>query len=1346
MPSVKSIFLPFPLIPIFSLLFGCTSGVNQGGGSDTRRPELVQTGILGQISSGEAHTCALSGRSEVACWGEGGNGRLGNGDTSGTYREYAVTVVTAIGSTSPLENIVQISSGSSHTCALSYRGEVVCWGEGSNGRLGNGDNSGADKAYPVSVLEAADGATPLGDIVQISAGGGHTCALTFRGSVVCWGEGSSGELGDGSFLSKNTPVAVINSEDSTEPLMNVVQISSGDAHTCALTSRREVVCWGNGDSSRLGHDDPLNGNKNYPVAVVAADGESGLLQGIEQIDSGRNHSCAVTFGGGVVCWGAGLSGQLGNDNLIAGSTPVTVVNGSAGTGPLGDIVQVSTGDLHTCARTSGEEVRCWGRGIEGQLGSDESTDKDHPVTVVEEDGSSNPLTEIVQISSGGDYACALTYGGSVVCWGSGLEGRLGNGDIDDKDHPVTVVDGNSSPLRLGIRKLLWGCYDSGTCRRLGSTNFYKNDGDGVWGQISSGGEHTCALASRGKVLCWGGGGSGQLGNDDVLDKDHPVEVVDGDGSATSLEDIVQLSAGDYHTCALKTGREVRCWGLGTSGQLGNDDTADKDHPVTVVEASGSTNPLGDIIQISSGANHVCAVTASRGVVCWGQGTGGELGNNDVVNKAHPVTVVAENGGTGLLADIVQVSSGWSHTCALKSEGEVVCWGKGDVGQLGNNGTEDLSSPVAVMESVGSSEPLTDIIQISSGKEHTCALTIYGRLLCWGRGEAGQLGNNRIDNKHAPVAVVNGDDNTASLNNIVRINAGYEHTCALTEREKVLCWGNGANGRLGDDNASDANKIHPVSVVESEGSTNSLADIVEISSSREHTCALTSSGAVLCWGSGANGRLGNDGTDNQYAPVAVVEGDGGAWPLRLGVHRRAWACYRDGTCQERPLPDFYQNDGGGVLGQLTVGEYHTCALTSAGEVRCWGKGGDGQLGNDELADKDHPVTVVDGDGSTNPLGGIIQVSGGKSSTCALTFQGEVVCWGDGSKGRLGNNSNSDRDHPVSVVDEDGNPLSDIIQISAGWEHACALTSSREVWCWGEGDNGQLGNGDVSGSDKRYAVGVVSGDGSTARLVDIVQIDSGGRHTCALTARGEIVCWGGGGDGQLGNDDSNNKNYYPVNVVEAGGSTVPLAGIVQISAGESHTCALTSLGEVACWGNSAGGRLGDNISPEQDRGYPLKVVDGDGSTTPLKDIVQIAAGHKHTCALTSSGEVRCWGKGENGRLGNDGTSDKNYPVTVVDGDSGTNSLANIVYIGPGKGDHICALTSGGEVVCWGSGDHGQLGNDRSGEGRTENIYNRDHPVSVVDGDGSTTAINIGTKKHSWVCYKDGTCNFLHFSDSY
>ena len=156
---------------------------------------------------------------------------------------------------------------------------------------------------------------------------------------------------------------------------------------------------------------------------------------------------------------------------------------------------------------------------------------------------------------------------------------------------------------------------------------------------------------------------------------------------------------------------------------------------------------------------------------------------------------------------------------------------------------------------------------------------------------------------------------------------------------------------------------------------------------------------------------------------------------------------------------------------------------------------------------------------------------------------------------------------------------------------------------------------------------------------------------MTSTGGVKCWGLGNYGALGNDGTDVKDH-PVDVVDGDGSSTPLAGIVQVSAGTDHTCALTSTGGVKCWGLGNYGILGNDGTDGED--HPVDVVDGDGSSTALTGIVQISAGNAHSCALTSTGGVKCWGNGVNGRLGNDGTDGKDHPVDVVDGDGSSTAL--------------------------------------------------------------------------------------------
>ena len=374
-------------------------------------------------------------------------------------------------------------------------------------------------------------------------------------------------------------------------------------------------------------------------------------------------------------------------------------------------------------------------------------------------------------------------------------------------------------------------------------------------QIATGGYHTCALTSSGNVKCWGYGGNGELGNNGTESKSYPVSVVDGSGSTTALAGIVQISAGHSHTCALTSSGNVKCWGNGGQGRLGNDGTENKSYPASVVDGSGSTTALAGIVQISAGDSHTCALTSSEHVKCWGQGGGSQLGNNGYYNKSYPVFVVDGYGNTTTLAGIVQISAGGYHTCALTSSGNVKCWGN-DSGRLGLGnwrsrrrfGTAPKSYPVSVVDGSGSDTVLAGIVQISAGYTHTCALTSSGNVKCWGDGGHGQLGNDGTVATSYPVSVVDGNGSTTVLAGIVQISAGGYRTCALTSSGNVKCWGYGSSGQLGNNGTE--NTSYPVSVEDGSGSATPLVGIVQISAGYTHTCALTSSGNVKCRGSGS----------------------------------------------------------------------------------------------------------------------------------------------------------------------------------------------------------------------------------------------------------------------------------------------------------------------------------------------------------------------------------------------------------------------------------------------------------------------------------------------------------------
>ena len=497
-------------------------------------------------------------------------------------------------------------------------------------------------------------------------------------------------------------------------------------------------------------------------------------------------------------------------------------------------------------------------------------------------------------------------------------------------------------------------------------------------------------------------------------------------------------------------------------------------------------------------------------------------------------------------EAASVSTGGVHTCALTKLGGVKCWGENNNGQLGDGTTADTTTPVAV---IGLD---SGAVAVSVGAGHPCALTDAGGVKCWGANWTGQLGDETENNSSTPVDV-------RGLGfGVTAVSVGAIHTYALTTSGGLKCWGSNGRRKFMDSNI--LTSLTPVNVT---GLDN---DIAAVSTGVLHTCALTISGGVKCWGENSSGQLG-------YGTSKPLKGPMTAARLSTGV------------------------------AAVSVGYFHTCALTTSGGVKCWGNNDGGQLGDGTTIHRSTPVDVI---GLTS---GVASISIGSFHSCALTNMGRIKCWGSNHRGQLGNRTRShDNSTPVDVE----GLTNGVTSVSARGAYTCAVIAGGAVKCWGDNLGGQLGSGAVLG---RATPVIVGGMTNGAAMVS-----AGNRHTCAVTTAGGAKCWGSNGAGQLGDG----TDTYRDHVVEV--THLP-DQVTSIGTGWAHSCALTTIGGVKCWGSNPSGQLGDGTFVR----YSFTPVDVKGLTNRVSSI---SVGSNHNCAITEAGGVKCWGSNNNGQLG-DGT---------------------------------------------------------------------------------------------------------------
>ncbi len=386
------------------------------------------------------------------------------------------------------------------------------------------------------------------------------------------------------------------------------------------------------------------------------------------------------------------------------------------------------------------------------------------------------------------------------------------------------------------------------------------------------------------------------------------------GPTQSATKIVTPNGFSFASSCAISGSQAFCWGYNASGQIGDGTTTQRNTPVPVSTAGVLNNKV--VTDLTIGTWFTCAVASSQ-AFCWGENAYGSLGDNTTNQRTTPVAVTTSgvlNGRT-----VTRVEAGGRHACAI-ADGQAFCWGANSTGQLGDSSTTQRTTPVTVTQAAGllAGKVVTDI----SGGRVTTAAATYGttcaiassQAFCWGQNTNGQVGDSSTTQRTAPVAVTQAAGLLAGRV-VTDISVGDNHTCAIAEGQ-AFCWGNNANGQLGD--SSTTQRTAPVLVTQTAGILGGKV-VTDISAGANSTCAIAN-GQAYCWGANTYGQLGDGTTSQRTSPVAVSTA---------------------GVLNGKVITDIGSNG------------FHACAIAE-GQIYCWGRNQNGQLGNNTTTDSSLPL--------------------------------------------------------------------------------------------------------------------------------------------------------------------------------------------------------------------------------------------------------------------------------------------------------------------------------------------------------------------------------------------------------
>jgi len=691
------------------------------------------------------------------------------------------------------------------------------------------------------------------------------------------------------------------------------------------------------------------------------------------------------------------------------------------------------------------------------------------------------------------------------------------------------------------------------------------------------------------------------------------------------------------------------------------------YPITITHID-----WGQTLKVTTGWSHTVVLKTDGTLWAFGENSRGKLGDGTTTGRSYPVQI-------GTDQDWAQVTAGQDHTVALKADGSLWAWGANDHGQLGDGTTIDRHSPVQIGMDQGWAE-------VSAGGGYTVALKANGTLWAWGVG--GKLGDGTHTSRTSPVKI--GTDG-----NWTQLAAGTHHAIALKVDGTLWAWGDNSYGQLGDGRTT-ISRTYPMQI-------GTEQDWNQVSAGFFYTVALKADGTLWAWGWNKYGQLGDGTTVDRYIPVQIgtdrdwSQVDAGPFSHTLALKadntRWAWGSNFRGQLGDGATTDRYypvQTGTGQNWIQVTAGESRSVALKSDGTLWAWGDNSWGKLGDGTLSNRHSPVEI----GNMNMAKDWIRLAGGGGHTVGLMADGTIWTWGSNNYGEVGDGTTIDRHFPMQIgVDQEW------VRVTGGKEHTAGLMADGSLWAWGWNTHGQLGDSTTIDRSSPVQIGTDQ---------DWTQVSGGAWYTVALKNDGTVWTWGWNRYGQLG-DGTMTDRPSPVQI----GSDQDW---VQVAAGNDHTLGLKTNGTLWAWGWNRYGQLGDSHG---DRNYPVIV----GTLGTEQQWIQAAAGNNHTIALKADGTLWAWGWNLKGQVGNGKTNFAQHRPELI----GTGRDWTQVAAG---NEHSLALKANGSLWAWGSNEFGQLGDGTTIDRHSPAMVGTDQDwIHVVAGNEHSIARKADGTLWAW-----------------